>query len=419
MSLASNIVLQRQIEAIFRETSRPALATLIRLLGGNFDLAEDTLQDAFIAAATQWPEQGIPSNPRAWIISTARFKAIDQIRREQRLDPLSETVLQTLTTEDTAPVEKEEIEDDQLRLIFTCCHPTLSQEARLALTLREVCGMTTEQIAAAFLIPTPTLAQRIVRAKNKIQTANIPYEVPDKTERSARLNDVLSVIYLIFNEGYSPSSGPTVVSSALCEEAIRLCRLLATLADDYEIKGLLALMLIHDSRREARITEAKEWIPLEEQDRTRWNQEKIQEGCKLVEEALRHAPASTYSIQAAIAALHAQAAHADETDWDEIIGLYTVLWHLQPTPVVALNRTVAIAMRDGPSKGLALLSNLGEQHKLESYLPFHAARADFLKRAGQPDQAREAYRSALNLAGNAIESSYLQRQLETLKKKCE
>jgi RNA polymerase sigma-70 factor (ECF subfamily) len=415
MSPASYVIVQRQIDAIFREASRPALATLIRLLGGNFDLAEDALQDAFIAATTQWPEQGIPDNPSAWLISTARFKAIDQIRREQRLAPLSDAVLQTLSADDAAVPEKDDIEDDQLRLIFTCCHPALSQDARLALTLREVCGMTTEQIATAFLIPVPTLAQRIVRAKHKIRTANIPYEVPDKTERAARLNDVLSVIYLIFNEGYAPSSGHSAVSTALCEEAIRLCRLLTTLANDHEIKGLLALMLIHDSRRDARISADNEWIPLEAQNRENWDREKIREGCQLVEQTLRNAPATPYAIQAAIAALHADAVHADQTDWDEIIGLYTVLWHLQPTPVVALNRAVAIAMRDGPSKGLGLLANLDEQHKLENYQPFHAARADLLRRSGQTTQAIDAYRKALSLSDNTAESSYLQRQLDSLK----
>lgn len=414
MSLASNMAVQRQMEVIFREQSRPSMATLIRLLGGNFDLAEDALQDAFMAAATQWPEQGIPDNPRAWIISTARFKAIDQIRRQQRMHELSEPVLQSLTTEDDPIIEKDEIEDDQLRLIFTCCHPTLSEEARLALTLREVCGMTTEQIAAAYLIPVPTLAQRIVRAKNKIKTANIPYEVPDKTQRADRLNDVLSIIYLIFNEGYSPSSGQSVVAPALCEEAIRLCRLLINLADDHEIKALLALMLLHDSRRDARNSADRKLIPLEEQNRSLWDKDKIREGCELVEQTLRDAPASAYAIQAAIAALHAQAEHADKTDWDEIIGLYTVLWHLQPTPVVALNRAVAIAMRDGPIMGLGLLGNLAGQDQLKQYLPFHAARADLLKRAGQTEEAKKAYRAALAIAENTSESAYLQQQLATL-----
>lgn len=417
MSLASNMTVQRQMEAIFCEQSRPAMATLIRLLGGNFDLAEDALQDAFMAAATQWPKQGIPDNPRAWIISTARFKAIDQVRRQQRMHELSEPVLQSLITEDGPIIEKDEIEDDQLRLIFTCCHPTLSEEARLALTLREVCGMTTEQIASAFLIPVPTLAQRIVRAKNKIRTANIPYEVPDKTQHADRLSDVLSIIYLIFNEGYSPSSGQSVVSPALCEEAIRLCRLLINLADDHESKALLALMLLHDSRRDARNTPDHKLIPLEEQNRNLWDKDKIREGCQLVEQTLRDAPASAYAIQAAIAALHAQAEHADETDWDEIVGLYTVLWHLQPTPVVALNRAVAIAMRDGPIMGLGLLGSLAGQEQLKQYLPFHAARADLLNRAGHTEEAIHAYRAALNIAENASESAYLQQQLATLENK--
>lgn len=414
MSLVSQLSINRKIETVFREESRPTLATLLRLLGGNFDLAEDTLQDAFIAAATQWPEQGIPDNPRAWLISTARFKAIDQLRRQQRQHTLSEPILDTLVTEDEFATDPEDIEDDQLRLIFTCCHPALSEEARLALTLREVCGMTTEQIAAAFLIPVPTLAQRIVRAKNKIQAANIPYEVPDKVQRTERLNDVLSVIYLIFNEGYSPSAGQLVVSPALCEEAIRLCRLLGQLAADYEIKGLLALMLLHDSRRDTRIGPDGELVPLEKQNRHLWDQAKIREGCDLVEESLRDAPASSYAIQAAIAALHAQARRPEDTDWKEITGLYTVLWHLQPTVIVALNRAVAIAMRDGPVTGLGLLANLADQHQLNKYLPFHAARADLLKRAGQSREAKFAYQQAIELAGETPEGAYLQKQLRAL-----
>ncbi|MGB1060652.1 MAG: RNA polymerase sigma factor [Ketobacter sp.] len=410
--------LKQRIEAIYRDESRRVLATLIRLLHGNFDLAEESLQDAFMAALSQWQQDGIPDNPRAWLVSTGRFKAIDRLRKRTRQDNHLEELALTLESEmQSQPlVEDETIEDDRLRLIFTCCHPSLSMEGRVALTLREVCGLTTEAVAAAFLLPVPTLAQRIVRTKSKIRDAGIPYEVPSPELMPERLEAVLPVIYLVFNEGYSASSGAQLTQRDLSAEAIRLGRLLQALLPNGEVTGLLALMLLHDARRGGRTTASGDLIPLEEQDRTLWNRAQIREGCDLVIQALRAGPPGVYTLQAAIAAVHAEASSTEETDWAEITGLYNVLLRINPSPIVALNRAAAIAMRDGPEAGLQAMDNLTEHKELRRYHLLYAARADLLRRLDQTQEAIQCYQQALELVQQEPERRFLQQRLNTLQK---
>lgn len=400
------------LETIYREESRRVLATLIRLLG-DFDLAEEALHDAVTAAMEQWPRDGVPASPRAWLVSTGRFKAIDRIRRRARFDASLEEAAEQLQTQATDPAQRddEHIEDDRLRLIFTSCHPALSQEAQLALTLREMCGLTTEEIARAFLTSAPTIAKRIVRAKAKIRDAGIPYEVPSRADLSDRLDSVLQVIYLIFTEGYSASSGPMLTRPDLSGEAIRLGRLLVDLLPEPEVLGLLALMLMQESRRVARASPEGEVILLEEQDRSRWNRNLIDEGRALVERALASRRSGPYTLQAAIAAVHADALAAASTDWAQIVGLYEVLLRVRPSPVVELNRAVAIAMRDGPSQGLALIDAILERGDLRDYYLAHSARADLCKRLGKTAEAIASYQRALSLARQEPARRFLERRL--------
>jgi RNA polymerase sigma-70 factor (ECF subfamily) len=403
------------LEAIYRRDGRRVFATLVRLLG-SFDLAEEAEHEAFLAAAEQWPRDGVPANPVAWLISTGRFKAIDRIRREARFVGWEDAaeIAEAVPDEAANWDERESIEDDRLRLIFTCCHPSLSDDARIALTLREVCGLATEEIARAFLVGPSTLAQRIVRAKAKIRDARIPYEVPAPGQLGERLGSVLRVIYLVFNEGYSASSGEQALRLDLAAEAIRLGRLLLQLQPTAEARGLLALMQLHHARRAARTNAAGDLVPLEDQDRGLWDHAELEEGRALALQALREPGFGAYALQAAIAAVHSEAATAAQTDWPQIVGLYDVLWRLEPTPVVALNRAVAIAMRDGPDAGLALIEPLLQQAVLANYHLAHAARADLHRRAGRVAEARQAYLQALALAQQAPERRFLQRRLDTL-----
>ena len=387
-------------------------ATLVRLLG-DFDLAEEALHEAFRAALEQWPSEGVPANPRAWLVSTGRFKAIDAIRRRARFDPLEEEHAESLAAE--APAEREPIEDDRLRLIFTCCHPALAQDAQVALTLREVCGLTTEEIARAFLTPPPTLAQRIVRAKNKIRDARIPYEVPAGPQLAERLDAVLRVVYLVFNEGYSASTGNSVTRADLSAEAIRVGRLLVDLLPEPEASGLLALMLLQESRRASRASASGDLIRLEDQDRSRWNRELIAEGVALVERALGSRRFGPYTLQAAIAAVHAEAPSARDTDWQQIVALYDVLARLDPSPVVALNRAVALAMRDGPAAGLAVVDAILARGELKDYHLAHAARADLCRRLGRRADARASYERALALVRQEPERRFIQQRLAELR----
>jgi RNA polymerase sigma-70 factor (ECF subfamily) len=411
---ATDRVLEAVNQAYVAE-SRRVLATLIRLLG-DFDAAEEALSDAFRAALEQWPREGIPGNPRAWLVSAGRFKAIDAFRRRKRFEQLDEAAAaETIGVEDThAWADAESVEDDRLRLIFTCCHPALAPDAQVALTLREVCDLTTEEIARAFLTPPPTLAQRIVRAKAKIRDAKIPYEVPGRADLPDRLAAVLRVVYLVFNEGYAPSEGRTVTRHDLSSEAIRLGRLLVELLPDAEAIGLLALMLLHESRRSARTSATGDLVRLEDQDRTQWDRALIAEGVRLVETALATRRFGPYTIQAAIAALHAEAAGVDATDWNEIVGLYDVLMQMDPSPVVELNRAVAVAMRDGPAAGLAIADAILARGDLRDYRLAHAARADWLRRLGRRDDARAAYERALTLTKQEPERRFLQRRLGEL-----
>jgi len=402
------------VDAVYRAESRRVFATLVRLLG-DFDLAEEAMHDAFRAALEQWPRDGVPANPRAWLVSAGRFKAIDGIRRRARFVAMDDVAEQVdALADDAAPWESEEIEDDRLRLIFTCCHPALSPDAQVALTLREVCGLTTEEIAQAFLSTAPTLAQRIVRAKAKIRDARIPYQVPTPAELPERLDSVLRVIYLVFNEGYSASSGDSVTRVDLAGEAIRLGRLLVELLPEPEAIGLLALMLLHESRRAARTSPGGDLVLLDEQDRSLWNREQIAEGAALVGRALASRRFGPYTLQAALAAVHAEAPSADATDWSEIVGLYDVLARVDPSPVVELNRAVAVAMRDGPAAGLALIDAILARGDLQDYRLAHAARADLCRRLGETAQARASYLRALALTRQEPERRFLERRLAEL-----
>jgi RNA polymerase sigma-70 factor, ECF subfamily len=401
-----------QIEAIYRAESRRVFATLVRLLG-DFDLAEEALHEAFRAALEQWPAQGLPDNPRAWLVSTGRFKAIDAIRRRARFDPLEEEHAESLAAEE--PAEREPIEDDRLRLVFTCCHPALAQDAQVALTLREVCGLTTEEIARAFLTPAPTLAQRIVRAKGKIRDARIPYEVPAGPQLAERLDAVLRVIYLVFNEGYSASAGESLTRADLSAEAIRLGKLLVELLPEPEAIGLLALMLLQESRRAARTTTAGDLVLLEDQDRSRWDRVLIADGVALVERALTTRRFGPYCLQAAIAAVHAEAPSAASTDWRQIVALYDVLARVEPSPVVELNRAVALAMRDGPAVGLAAVDAILARGELKDYHLAHAARADLCRRLDRRADARGSYERALALARQEPERRFIRQRLAELR----
>jgi RNA polymerase sigma-70 factor, ECF subfamily len=402
------------VNAVYLSDSRRVLATLIRLLG-DFDAAEEALHEAFRAALEQWPLDGVPANPRAWLVSTGRFKAIDSMRRQARFDPLDGVGgAADIAVEDAAAwadADEEAVEDDRLRLIFTCCHPALAPDAQVALTLREVCGLTTEEIAHAFLTPAPTLAQRIVRAKAKIRDARIPYQVPTEAELSERLGAVLRVVYLVFNEGYAASSGASLTRHDLSAEAIRLGRLLYELLPDPEVAGLLALMLLHESRRAARTSPSGELILLEEQDRARWDRAQIAEGAGLVRAALASRRFGQYSLQAAIAAVHAEAPSTSATDWAEIVGLYDALLQVLPSPVVELNRAVAVAMRDGPAAGLALVDAILGRGDLTEYRLAHAARAELCRRLGKTAEARAAFERALALTRQEPERRFLQRRL--------
>ncbi|HTT09357.1 MAG TPA: RNA polymerase sigma factor [Burkholderiaceae bacterium] len=426
------------VDAVYRSDSRRVFATLVRLLG-DFDVAEEALHDAFRAALEQWPREGVPGNPRAWLVSTGRFKAIDAIRRRARFVALPTELIEGLEGAETeaeavpgagglsqadlerfvvagdpAGVDIELVEDDRLRLIFTCCHPALAPDAQIALTLREVCGLTTEQIAHAFLTTPPTLAQRIVRAKAKIRAARIPYEVPSREALPARLDAVLRVIYLVFNEGYSASSGGSLTRHDAAAEAVRLGRLLVELLPEPEAMGLLALMLLHESRRAARTSATGELILLEDQDRTAWDRARIEEGSRLVQRALVSRRFGPYSLQAAIAAVHAEAPDFASTDWSEIVGLYDVLLQVDPSPVIELNRAVAMAMRDGPQVGLELVDAILRRGELADYHLAHSTRADLCRRLGWADQAGHSYRRALELARQEPERRFLERRLREL-----
>jgi RNA polymerase sigma-70 factor (ECF subfamily) len=405
------------VDAVYRAESRRVLATLIRILG-DFDVAEEAMHDAFASAVEQWGRDGVPANPRAWLVSAGRFKAIDAARRRARFDAslgeLAERLDDQSRRADPAKAEIDGVEDDRLRLIFTCCHPALPAEARSALTLREVCGLTTEEIARAFLTAPPTVAQRIVRAKAKIKSAGIPYEVPSLADLPQRLETVLQVIYLVFNEGYSASSGESLTRADLSGEAIRLGRLLVELLPEAEAMGLLALMLLHESRRAARSTETGELILLEDQDRSLWNRGQIAEGSALVQRALSSGQAGPYTIQAAISAVHAQAPAAAATDWGQIVALYTLLARATPSPVVELNRAVAIAMRDGPAAGLELIDEILARGELADYHLAHSARAELCRRLGRTAEARESYRRALELAQQEPERRFLEKRLGEL-----
>ncbi|MCT8180268.1 RNA polymerase sigma factor [Variovorax sp. CY25R-8] len=408
------------LEAVYRGESRRIFATLVRLLG-DFDRAEEALHEAFRAALEQWPAQGVPANPRAWLVSAGRFKAIDALRRQACFSPWDESAERAEALADPAPgwdADTDELEDDRLRLVFTCCHPALSPDAQVALTLREVCGLATEEIARAFMVPAPTIAQRIVRAKARIRDARIPYQVPTRTELPERLDAVLRVVYLVFNEGYAASSGESLTRADLSAEAIRLGRLLVELLPDAEAApealGLLALMLLHDARRAARTSAQGEIVLLDRQDRGLWHRAQIEEGAALVERALRSRRFGPYALQAAIAAVHAEAERAEATDWAQIVGLYDVLLRLDPSPVAELNRAAAIAMRDGPAAGLALVDALFARGELADYHLAHGARAELCRRLGRLGEARGAYERALALARQQPERQFLARQLASL-----
>ncbi len=403
------------LDELYRTESRRIFATLIRLLG-DFDLAEDAMHDAFRVALEQWQEKGIPNNPRAWLISTGRFKAIDKMRRLNRFESMPDNYATQIESDmDNPEVQAEQsIKDDELRLIFTCCHPALSSDARVALTLREVCDLTTEEIAHAFLTSPSTLAQRIVRAKSKIREAHIPYQVPSADELPDRLEAVLQVIYLVFNEGYYASSGESLTRIDLSNEAIRLGRLLLDLLPDTEVMGILALMILHESRRKARTTPTGDLILLEDQDRSLWNRKLINEGLALVQQAFSTNRVGTYTIQAAIAAVHAEANDSDSTDWEQIAGLYGLLMRLNPSPILELNRAVAVAMRDGPLEGLQLIDTILERGDLTDYHLAHSARAELYRRLGRLNEAKTSFKRALSLARQEPERRFIERRLAEL-----
>jgi RNA polymerase sigma-70 factor (ECF subfamily) len=398
-----------KVDAIYRSDSRRVLATLIRLLG-DFDLAEEALHDAFAAAVESWPEDGVPRNPRTWLVSTGRFKAIDRLRRSSRFDSADGVALERFA-QDEEPETDDSVEDDRLRLIFMCCHPALSADAQIALTLREVCGLTTEEVARAFLTPAPTLAQRIVRAKSKIRDAGIPYEIPSLSDLPDRLDSVLHVIYLVFNEGYLASAGPELTRESLSAEAIRLGRLLVELLPEPEAIGLLALMLLHEARRAGRTSPLGDVVLLEDQDRSLWNRDQIQEGVTLVERALTSRRIGPYSLQAAIAAVHAEAPDTASTDWAQIVALYDLLLKAEPSAVIELNRAAAIAMRDGPEVGLRLIDKILARGELEDYYPAHAARGELCRRLGRVSDAMAAYKRTLELVTQEPERRFLERRL--------
>jgi RNA polymerase sigma-70 factor, ECF subfamily len=403
------------VEAVYRSDSRRVLATLIRLLG-DFDLAEEAMHEAFAAAVLRWPTDGVPANPRAWLVSAGRFKAIDGMRRRARFDASLHRIVEQLDGEAPPPAmgDDEAVEDDQLRLIFTCCHPALPAEGQVALTLREVCGLTTEEIARAFLAAAPTVAQRIVRAKAKIRDARIPYQIPPRAELADRLDAVLRVVYLVFNEGYSASAGAAVTRHDLSGEAIRLGRLVVELLPEPEAIGLLALMLLHESRRSARTSPGGDLVLLADQNRGQWDRDRIAEGTALVQRALASRRFGPYTLQAAIAAVHAEAPSAAETDWGQIVGLYEVLLRAEPSPVVELNRAAAIAMRDGPAAGLALVDAVLGRGELQEYYLAHSARADLCRRLGRAEEARASYRRALELTRQEPERRFLEGRLREL-----
>ncbi|MEK1911663.1 RNA polymerase, sigma subunit, ECF family [Pseudomonas sp. NFIX51] len=402
------------VETVYRNESRRILATLIRLLG-DFDLAEEALHEAFFVAVERWQRDGVPDNPRAWLVSAGRFKAIDGLRRRARFAASQAALVSQLEELEQADWSEEDLEDDRLRLIFTCCHPALAADAQVPLTLREICDLTTEEIARAFLSAPATIAQRIVRAKAKIRDAHIPYQVPSLSELPERLDSVLRVIYLVFNEGYSASMGAELTREDLTHEAIRLGRLLLELLPEPEVMGLLALMLLHESRRLARTSATGELVLLDEQDRSLWDRELIAEGCALVEHALGTRRFGPYCLQAAIAAVHAEAATAGETDWQQIVGLYDVLLRAMPSPVIELNRAVAIAQRDGPLAGLERVEAILARGELQDYHLAHSARAEFCRQLGRIEPAREAYLRALELTRQEPERRFIENKLEALK----
>ncbi len=409
-----NPVVHELVTDVYHAESRRVLATLIRLLG-DFDLAEEALHEAFAAAVERWPRDGAPANPRAWLVSTGRFKAIDRLRRRARFDASLAALADRLAA-DTAEAgdDAEDVEDDRLRLIFTCCHPALAPEAQVALTLREVCGLTTEEIARAFLVAPPTVAQRIVRAKAKIRHARIPYQVPSRAELPGRVDIVLHVIYLVFTEGYAASSGASLTRADLSGEAIRLGRLLIELLAEPEATGLLALMLLHESRRTARAAPSGDLVLLDDQDRSRWNQDQIAEGLALVQRARASRRIGPSTLQAASAAVHAEARTAAATDWPQIVGQYDVLARAAPSPVVELNRAAAVAMRDGPAAGLALIDAILSRGELADYHLAHSARADLCRRLGNTAEARHSYERALGLTRQEPERRFLERRLREL-----